>query len=96
MSDRFTPYASTLATVAVLISLGGACAAEELQPKDQAPQLQNVPPRFLYIHCATQVGDGPCGLDPAMQGLSVHPRFDRPDDATKRDPLDRPDVSPAR
>jgi hypothetical protein len=88
MSDRLRPYAGALMALAVLIAGGGACAAKTLRPKyqpPQAPQLRNVPsPRFLYIHCATEVVDGPCGLDPAMQRLNLDPRFDRPDLAPAR------------
>jgi hypothetical protein len=73
-----------------LVACGGAWADETLQPQFQPP----TPPRFLYIHCATPVDDGPCGLDPAMQRLNVDPRFDRPTVAP--DPHDRPELTPAR
>jgi hypothetical protein len=97
MSDRLTPYAGALASAIVLIALGGACSAQELQPQAQPPRLPDVPsPRFLYIHCATEVLDGPCGLDPAMQRLSVEPRFHRPDVRRAPEPPDRPDFSPPR
>jgi hypothetical protein len=96
MSDRFTPYAGALAAVAFLMALGGASAAETLQPKDQPPQLRNVPPAALYIHCATEGGDGPCALDPVMRRLNLDPLIDRRNHAPAPDPLDRPSVQPPR
>ena len=97
MYHRFKPYAGGLTAAALLIALGGACAAETLQPTDQPPQPRNfLPAAALYIHCATEGGDGPCALDPAMQRLNVDTLIDRPDVAPAPDPLDRPNVQPPR
>jgi hypothetical protein len=97
MDNLFKACAIALETVALLIALSGACAAQTLQPTDQAPQSPNQPQRFLYIHCATEGGDGPCALDPAMQQqLNGGPRRDGPREMPAPRPLIRPDIAPAR
>jgi hypothetical protein len=96
MPERFARYVVAPAIGALLVALGGVSVAEMLQPKDQAPQFQKEPPRFLYIHCATAGGDGPCALDPAMQRLNGDPRLDGPREMPAPAPLLRPDVAPER
>jgi hypothetical protein len=96
MDDRFKACAIALETVALLVALSGACAAQTLQPSEQAPQSPSEPPRFLYIHCATAGGDGPCALDPAMQRLDGSPQRDGPREMPAPRPLIRPDIAPAR
>ena len=96
MSDQFRMYAGAFTAAAVVVALGGTCTAETLQPTDQPPQPPSFPPAELYIHCATEGGDGPCALDPAMQRLNVDTLIDRLDVAPAPDPLDRPNVQPPR
>jgi hypothetical protein len=86
MSDLLKSCTFALATIALLIALDGARAAETLRPAHRVPQYPNKPPRFLYIHCAAGGGE-PCGLDPAMQRMSGAPRLAPPIG---------PDLAPAR
>jgi hypothetical protein len=92
MPDRFRLYAGAFTAAAVVGR--PRCTAETLQPADQPPLPRNFLPAALYIHCATEGGDGPCAPDPAIS--SSNTLIDRPDVAPVPDPLDWPNVQPPR
>ena len=71
MRDRLSPRLQGLAALVVAMALCGATAAAPLHAKKghayKPPVQQSAPQPVHYIHCAMELGEGPCGLDPAMQ-----------------------------
>jgi hypothetical protein len=74
---RSSPRFRGLAALVVAMTLcGAAAAAPQHLKKEHAhkpPVQQSAPPPVHYIHCAMELGEGPCGLDPAMQRLNSDP-----------------------
>jgi hypothetical protein len=96
IQNRSRPRAVAIVTAALLMTLGGACAAETLYPrKDHAPVAEPFevpPPPVHFIRCADGLRDSPCAPDPAMQRLNGSPQLYRPE----RVPGDEPNFAPAR
>lgn len=88
MRDRLSPGLQGLAALVIVMALCGAAAAAPLHAKKghaHKPPVQKLVPPVRYIHCAMELGDGPCGLDPAMQRMRDEP----PERAHRAAPLDR-------
>jgi hypothetical protein len=66
-----------LATLVVTMALCGPGAVAPLHatkaPALKPPGQRSTPPPAHYIHCAMELGERPCGLDPAMQRLNGNP-----------------------
>lgn len=95
MRDRLSPRLQGLATLVVAMALCGAAAAAPLHEKKlhvRRPPMQKPAPPVRYIHCAMELGEGPCGIDPAMQRLRGEPPMRVP----RALPFDQPDFSPGR
>jgi len=94
--DRLSPRLQRLAALVVAMALCGAAAAAPLHAKKghtHKPPVQNsMPPLVHYIHCAMELGEGPCGPDPAMLRLNDEP----PDSVRSAPPLDQPSFAPRR
>jgi hypothetical protein len=74
---------------------GAAAAAPQHLKKEHAhkpPVQRSAPPPVHYIHCAMELGEGPCGLDPAMQRLNGEP----PDRLRPAPPFEGFDFGPER
>jgi len=69
--DRLSPQHRGLAALVIAMALCGAASAAPLHAKkaheDKSLRQQSAPPPVHYIHCAMELGQGPCGPDPAMQ-----------------------------
>jgi hypothetical protein len=91
--DRLRQGLQGLAAVLVAMALYGATGAAPLHAQKRyarKPPVQQLLPPVRYIHCAMELGEEPCGLDPAMQRLRGEP----PDRARRAPPFDQPDSSP--
>jgi hypothetical protein len=74
---------------------GTAAAAPQHSRKGHAhtpPVQQSAPPPVHYIHCAMELDEGPCGLDPAMQRLNG----ERPHNVRPAPPFEGFDFGPER
>ena len=83
------------AALIVAMALCGAAAAPLDAKEGQADKLpvqNSMPPKVRYIHCAMELGEEPCGLDPAMRRLNPEP----PDNPHFAPPFDQPDFAPGR
>src|ERR1700730_19135260 len=86
--DRLSPRLQGLAALVIGMALCAAAAAAPLHRKKghahKPPVQQSAPPLLHYIHCAMELGEAPCGLDPAMQRLNGEP----PDSVRPAPPFD--------
>ncbi len=77
--DRSKLQLQGLAALVVTIALCGTGAVVPLHAKKapaHEPAVQHsAPPPARYIHCAMELGERPCGLDPAMQRLNGEPPY---------------------
>ena len=68
-----------LAALVATIALCGAGVVSPLHakkaPAHERSVQRSVPPPARYIHCAMELGERPCGLDPAMQRLNGEPPY---------------------
>jgi hypothetical protein len=95
--DRLSPrLLQGFAAFAVTMALCGAAVAAPPHAKKEHPRKpplqQSVPRLSQYIHCAVELSEGPCGLDPAMQRLNGG----TPDSARPAPPFDQPEFTPER
>jgi hypothetical protein len=94
--DRSNLQLQGLATLVAMMALCGAGAMTPLHAKKapaHEPSVQrSAPLPALYIHCAMELGERPCGLDPAMQRLNGEPPYS----ARPAPPFHQPDFAPDR
>jgi hypothetical protein len=71
------PNLQLLGLVALVVAMAFYDAAASAQlhakkgPAHKPPPQQAAPPTVRYIRCAMELGEGPCGRDPAMQRLNA-------------------------
>jgi hypothetical protein len=93
MTGRASDFQALAAFVVSMALCDAAAAVPQHLKKGHAhkPAVQRFAPSPMhYVHCAMALGEGPCGLDPAMK------RLRRPDSARPAPPLDGWDFGPER
>jgi hypothetical protein len=91
-----SPRHHGLGVFVIAMALGGAASAAPLHAKKEhahkPPIQKSAPSPVHYIHCAMELGQGPCGLDPAMQRFNGEP----PISVRPTQPFDQPEFAPGR